>query len=428
MTAATRPDPLAFDRVPLPSGATLHLNSTPKLKTILVKATFTGDLDATVTRKALLPMVLRRGTRRFPDMKAIHRHLEELYGSSLVSDVSKIGEWHAVKFRLEAVNDRFLPGGNGVFRDALAFLRELIQEPRMVQGSFDAGYLEQEKHNLRRTIEGLIDDKAQYALERCIREMCAGEEFRRFELGDVADLEGIDAPSLTATYRDWRGRYPIDVYVSGDIDPAATRDLFAETFKDQRSPDLVLRPPPRPVPVGEPRTVEEKMEVNQGKLVLGYRHGVTYPEGDLEAMVMMNGVLGTFSHSKLFQNVREKASLAYDVHSTLEKTKGLLFVVSGIAVENFQRALEIIQAQVRALAAGEITEDELSATRESFLNHLTMMEDNPAELIEVDRVWRLHGREFDLPGYRKALRAVERDRIAKAAGLLKLDTIYFLRN
>jgi hypothetical protein len=48
--------------------------------------------------------------------------------------------------------------------------------------------------------------------------------------------------------------------------------------------------------------------------------------------------------------------------------------------------------------------------------------------MEVDRVWRLHGREFDLPAYRKALRAVERDRIAKAAGLLKLDTIYFLRN
>src|SRR6185436_13535608 len=161
MTTAARPDPLAFERVRLPSGATLHLNSTQKLKTILVKASFTGDLDATVTRKALLPMVLRRGTRRFPDMKAIHRHLEDLYGSSLVSDVSKIGEWHAVKFRLEAVNDRFLPGEKGVFREALAFLRELIHEPRLAGGSFDAGFLEQEKHNLRRIIEGLIDDKAQ---------------------------------------------------------------------------------------------------------------------------------------------------------------------------------------------------------------------------------------------------------------------------
>lgn len=428
MKAAQASDSIGFERTRLPSGARLHVNSTPKLKTILVKAVFGGDLDASVTRMALLPMVLRRGTRRFPDMKAIHRHLEDLYGTSLVSDVVKTGEWHSVKFRLEVVNDRFLPGEKGVGREALRFLRELIEEPRLVGGAFDPGYLEQEKHNLRRTIEALIDDKGQYALERCIREMCSREEFRRYELGDVAELDGIDSPGLTAAYREWVSDHPLDLYVSGDIDVRAVQDLFREVFANPRPGKYVLRPPPPPVPVGEVRTVEERMEVNQGKLVLGFRHGVTYREGDLEAMVMMNGILGSFSHSKLFQNVREKASLAYDAHSTLEKTKGLLFVLSGIAVENYQKALDIILAQVRALEAGEISEHEMVATRESFLNHLTLMEDSPSDLMEVDRVWRLHERDFSLPAYREALKAVSRDRIVAAAARLKLDTIYFLRN
>ncbi len=441
------PDPIGFERFRLPSGDLLHLNWSPKLKTVLIKADFTADLDASVTEKALIPMILRRGTRRLGDMKAIHRHLEGLYGTSLASDVAKIGEWHSLKFALEVVNDRFLPGpraspagggGKGrsarrpppgrVFREALSFLREVLFDPRLVDGAFDRDYVSQEKENLRRTIESLVDDKSHYAFERCLRGMCAGEEYRRYELGDAADLPGIDGPRLTAAWRGWSSRCPMDLSISGDIDIPAVRDLCAEVFPQPRAGDLPLRPPPVPVAVGKTRTIEERMEVNQGKLVLGFRHGIGYTAGDLEGLVMMNGVLGAFPHSKLFQNVREKSSLAYDAHSQLEKTKGLLFVLCGIAVENYSRALAIILEQVRALKAGDVSEEELVSTRESFLNHLTTLEDSPGEILEIDRVWRLHGREFDLPAYRRRLAEVDRDRIAAAASRLELDTVYFLRN
>jgi predicted Zn-dependent peptidase len=442
-------DPIAFERFKLPSGDTLHLNSSPKLKTVLIQAEFTSDLDATVTRKALLPMVLRRGTRRLADMKSIHRFLEGLYGAGQGSDVGKIGEWHSLKFSLEVVNDRFIPraagpaGGRpaaarrrrpakrpapGVLREALGFLREIMFDPRLPGGSFDPHYVDQEKENLRRTIEGLVDDKSHYAFERCVREMCAGEEFRRYELGEVGDLAEIDAPRLTAAYREWAARCPMDLYISGDIDVRSVRGLCAEVFDDRRPGDLPLRGPPAPVAVGAPRTVEEKMDVNQGRLVLGFRHGIGYGGGDLEALVMMNGILGAFPHSKLFQNVREKASLAYDAHSQVERTKGLLFILCGIAVENYQRALQIILQQVEAVKAGQVSDEELVATRESLLNHLTLLEDDPGALMEIDRVWRLHGREFDLPAYRRRLAKVDRDRVAAAAGRLQLDTVYFLRN
>jgi predicted Zn-dependent peptidase len=421
-------DPTAFESFRLPWGAGLHVNSSPKQKTVLVKLDITANLDATVTRRALVPMVLRRGTSRLPDMKAVHRHLESLYGASLSTDVAKVGEYHVVKMRLEFVNDRFLPGGGSIAREAVSFLREVLLEPRLACGSFEPEYVEQEKNNLRRTIESLIDDKGHYALERCIREMCAGEEYRRYELGDAADLPGIDAPGLTTAWREWAFACPADIHVSGDIDVEAVRALFEDVFREAHPGGYRLAPLPAPAPVGEPRTVEERMDVNQARLVLGFRHGITYTQGDLEALVMMNGVLGGFSHSKLFQNVREKASLAYDAHSGVEKTKGLLFIQCGIAPENFRRALDICLAQVDALRAADVSEEELLATRESFLQSLTMVEDSPGDLMEIDSVWRLHGREFDLRAYRKRLAAVDRERIAAAAAGVKLDTVYFLRS
>ncbi len=432
-SVGARPDPIRFERFDLPGGIRLHVNSTPKLKTVLVQAVFTGNLDASVTRKSLLPMILWRGTARRPDMQAIARHLEDLYGTSLGSDVAKVGEWHQVKFTLEVVNDRFLPGGGGLVREGLSFLREMLFDPRFVDGNFDRDYLVEEKNNLRRAIEGLIDDKAHYAVERCVREMCAGEEYRRYELGDAADLDAIDDRGLTAVYKDWAARFPLDIHLSGDVEIAGARDLCAEVFssvspREAKGESLSLVPPPQRVRVKGTRTVEERLDVNQGKLILGYRHGTSFNDGDLPAMVMLNGVLGAFPHSKLFQNVREKASLAYDIHSSFEKSKRLFFVAAGIAVENYGRALEIIQAQLGEVAGGRISADELLATRRSLVSHLTLMEDSPGDLMEADRAWRLHGVEFDLPDYRSRIDAVTPERIAAAARDLELDTVYFLRS
>ncbi len=420
---------MMFTRFDIDGGARLSVHSTTKLKTVLVTVYLSGNLDDAVTRRALVPMVLRRGTRTLPDMQAIQRRLEDLYGAVLVSDVAKIGEWHAIVFQLEVVNGAFLPGKIDVVADAVRFLREMIFEPHLAGSCFDVAYVEQEKQNLGRLIESLLDDKAEYALERLVRTLAASEPYRLYEYGDTAELPGIDTAKVTGEWRRCVDRFPMEIYVCGDVDVEATRDLIAGTFSStSRRGDEVLLGPPQRRPVGEVRHVEERMKVNQGKLCLGFRHGNTYAAGDLEAAVMMNGVLGQFSHSKLFQNVREKASLAYVAHSLLERTKGLLFISCGIAVENYQKTLDICLEQVKAIQDGEITSDELVSTRESLDNHLTMLEDNYARLAGADYVWGLNGQQLDLEAHREAIRAVTTERIVEAARDLELDTVYFLRD
>ena len=57
-----------------------------------------------------------------------------------------------------------------------------------------------------------------------------------------------------------------------------------------------------------------------------------------------------------------------------------------------------------------------------------MLEDSVGNLVEVDFVWDLHGRSFELESYREALAAVSPDRVAEAARRLELDSIYLLRD
>jgi predicted Zn-dependent peptidase len=168
------------------------------------------------------------------------------------------------------------------------------------------------------------------------------------------------------------------------------------------------------------------MDVNQARIALGYRHGITYADPRYEALLLMNGILGGFSHSKLFQNVREKASMAYSVHSGVERTKGLLYISAGIGPGQEAEALRIIEEQVDAMRRGEITDDEISATVSTILSSNEMLEDNLAALADVDFVWGLHGRPMDLLAFREKLRKVTRDDIVEAAGRIEHDTTYIL--
>src|SRR4030095_8272419 len=104
------------------------------------------------------------------------------------------------------------------------------------------------------------------------------EPYRLYEQGRIEDIPGIDARSLREDQRRWAGRHPLSMYVAGDIDERATRDLVAAVFSSTGFPregGYPLTGIPRAVEVRTTREVEERMDVNQATLVLGFRHGIT---------------------------------------------------------------------------------------------------------------------------------------------------------
>ncbi len=417
---------LEFHRTLLPGDVQLSILPTRKLKTVQVSVYFGGNLDEQFTSRALLPQLLNRGTQKFSTLQAMQKQREELYGAFVSGGVAKFGEWHYLTFRLECVNGRFLPGDDDVFREGLQFLRDLIFDPCLSDGLFREEEFEQEKSNLTRQIESLIDQKDYYAFERLVQSMCPMEPYRRYEHGSTEDLESLSRLALTQYWQEVLTHAPREIYLVGDVDPQRATALFSEIFSEGQHAPEILWPPPVLEEPREFQEVRESMDVNQAKLCLGYRSKSTYSEGDLAAQILMDGILGSHSQSKLFQNVREKESLAYSVHSVLEKTKGLLFILAGVASEKVPQATEIIQKQIEDLQNGEITEAELTATRESIDNQLVLLEDNFNALVDIDFRWRLNGRPFQLREYRQELREVTRDRIQQAARDLWLDTVYLL--
>jgi predicted Zn-dependent peptidase len=413
----------------LKNGINVHILPTEKFKTTLIKVFIHQDLGKElVTKTSLVPLVLKRGCNRFPTAQKIRMYFEELYGADFDADVLKKGERHILVFETDLVNEKFIGGKNDILRNGLLALREIMVDPLVENGGFKEEYVVQEKDVLKREILSLFNNKMQYAIERCIQEMCKDEDYSLFRYGKIEDLDSIDKISLYKYYLEMIKTNPIDIYIMGDVDPDRDFPIIEEAFSYDRGQCKVLKQTFVNKEVLKEKTVFEKQNVEQGKLSLGLRTYTTYSDDDYYPLLMANGILGGGPHSKLFQNVREKASLAYYAFSRIEKTKGLMLITSGIEIGNYDRALEIILQQIQDLKNGRITEYEIESTRKMLINSFRETSDNPSATINLYLDGIINNRNETIDDMIKQVKEVDKEEIVEVSQKIKLDTIYFLTN
>ncbi len=414
----------------LPNGIRLTFIPAEKFKTISLALFIHQELAADkAALTALLPSVLERGSRRYPDNLTLQRELERLYGAAMSADVQKKGERHLISCSLEMMHGKYVGEGEEMLRRGLAIVGGIIGDPLVVNGGFKEEYVEQEKEQLEKIIKGLINNKSLYAVEKCLQSMCAEERFGVFKYGRLEDLAGIDPGSLWRYYREVLSGNPVELYVVGDLEPTRVEEAAREMLYFSRRPQEKALPETEVYfEPAETRFVQERMPVSQAKLVLGYRTNIAYDDPLYFALLLYSGILGGFPHSKLFLNVREKASLAYYAYSRLAKHKGIMVIAAGIDGADYEQAREIIEKQVEEMARGRISDSELENTRRGLINGLRLQEDNPYQYISRHLDGEIGGKSYSPAGMIRALEETGRDEIRAAAEKIRLDTVYLLQN
>lgn len=419
-------------------GLSVHVLSSPKFKVESARLVARLPLsEQSVTKNALVPFVLRRGTRRLPTLKALTRHLEGLYGARLGVEVGKVGQAQTVEMRGEAVADAYLPGerpGTKQLEALLHLLFETLLEPAVEGGRFLGAYVDQEKDVLRRRIEGIINNKRQYAVFRLTEEMFKGTPLALHRLGRLHDLDGIEARSLFEHYQREVLNAPLDLLVVSSAPGDAVAEVAGRILgrlgfvPGSLAAHQSLGPPG--ASAGRDgdgaRQVIETQDVKQGVLALGFRTPVRFDSPDYPAMVTYSAVLGGFPHSKLFVQVRERNSLAYFAFSRLDSSTGTLLVSAGIDPALRERVLSIIEGQLGAMARGEIEESELEASRRGLIRRWRSSEDEPGALLDHYLHGLICGRQRP---FQELIADVERtavDAVVQAASGVEPDTYYFL--
>lgn len=417
------------EQIQIKEGIKFHKIQTNKFKTDLFAVFFSVPLSReTITKNALIAAVLRRGTQNMKTQEEISKHLEEMYGAGFDCGIEKSGDTHTIKFYLETINDNFLPKQEKLFEEGFKTILEIAFNPLVENGGFKKDYVEQEKQKLKQIIEGKIDNKGQYALERCIEEMYKGKPYGLYKYGYIEDLEKITEKDLYEHYKNIINSCKIDIFASGQL-PEQVNNII------ENNKNIINLPERKDFKITEDnsekdkevKTIEESMEVSQGKLILGL--DVLAQGKNLSYSTMVyNTILGSGANSKLFQNVREKASLAYTCGSSYIKRKNIILIRAGIEIENYKKALEIIEKQLDDMKNGEFSDEDIQNAKRLIIATIDNIEEEQDTEISYYFGQELAGTAKSIEEYRKKIEFVSKEDILNIANSVKLNTIYFLKN
>ena len=428
---------MKYQKQKIKKGITLHNIETDKFKTNLIAIFLTTPISRKyVTFNSLISSILRRGSKNLPTSEEISKTMEEMYGASFDSGVDKIGDNHILKFYLESINDEYIPHDEeNMLKESIEKIVEIVFNPYIENETFKEEYLEQEKENMRQRIIGKVDNKASYAKARCIEEMYKGEPAGLYRYGYVEDLDKINSKNLYEYYKSLISECKIDIFVSGKITNDDTLSILNEneTIKKLKERDAkYIINNIEEKQKQEEKKIEEIQDVAQGKIVIGC--DICFNKEDLkdsnlkyEALVY-NNLLGGSANSKLFQNVREKASLAYTVNSNYVRFKSNIFINAGIEIQNYEKAISIIKEQIKSMEKGEFTEEEIKNAKKGIISNINLIDDE-----QDSQIMYFYGQELiesndTLKDYKEKINNVTKEDILKIASRININTIYFLKN
>lgn len=407
--------------------ASIHILKTDKFKSNIIAAFLLTDLEKDeITKNALIPAVLRRGTSKLQTMKDIAMKMNDMYGALFDASTDKIGDKQSMQFYISCIDNKYALENEELFLESLNFLYDVIYSPKTVDGIFDEEYVAQEKETLRELIKSKINNKAAYANFRALETMFKGDAYGIFKYGREEDLDGIDAENLYEQYIKVLSESEKHFYIAGDVNIEKIKGFFYGKFgKSDFTEKKIIRTKKSKLSDEEVKVVDN-MEVTQGKLVLGYDVDIELTPENFYKMTMYNAILGGSSNSKLFQNVREKASLAYTTRSTYLKHKGVLLVTAGIELDKYDKALELIKIQVEDMKKGNFTDEDVRDAKVFLENIFTSCLDDEMTMIELSISQFVLGINDTIEEMIENIKKVTKKDIVEVANKLRPVVNYYL--
>jgi len=408
-------------------GNGLHLNKviTEKFKSNYIAINLIRPLDKNeVTTNSLLSSILGRGTESYSSKALLERRLEELYGANLNVTISKRGERHILRVSIEWADSRFT-GDNSYEEDVISLLKDTLFNPFLPKGLFEESQVLQEKKNLISKIESKVNDKRSLALNRCIEEMCKEEAFSIYQLGYVEDISPIDEKNLTQHYFDLLNTSEIEVVYVGKDNQHIDSNIIPQAYLNR---DNIIHVPREDIhkTIKQELKIVEKEDINQGKLVIGYRSTIGYEDKLYSALLVGNEIFGGGPNSKLFKEIREKHSLAYYVGSNLIKHKSIILLDAGIDSNNYDKTVLLIDSQLKNMINGDFTEDEIDIAKKGIKTSSMSIIDNPQLMGEFTLGKILANDQRTLEEMIQDVEKVTKDEIVQAMKTIFIDTFYFM--
>ena len=407
-------------------GVHLHFIQSEKFKTNKIKVRFSAPMsEKTIAGRVLTASMLETSNALYPTSQAFREKLANLYGANYSTSLSRRGLVHYLEINLSFVRDQFLSRKNMLADEILDFLKASLFFPLSNGQAFDTKTFEIEKRNVLTDLEAEIENHFYHAHRELNNLFYDLPEMRIPRVATIELVEKETAETSFAAFQQMLNQDQIDFFFIGDFNEIAVREKIQEFQFSEREQPLQLS-----YQQNYSNITREKLEqrdVHQSIVELAYHFSSQYGDRSHLPLIVLNGLLGGFAHSKLFVNVREKESLAYTISSSFDIFSGLMRIYAGIDRANRTKTIALINRQILDLKRGHFTDEELEQTKNMLKNSILLAQDRQNTLIERAYMSSVLGKNFlSLEAWLKALENVSKADLIEAAQQLKLQAIYFM--
>lgn len=407
-------------------GVHLHFIQSEKFKTNKIKVRFSAPMsEKTIAGRVLTASMLETSNALYPTSQAFREKLANLYGANYSTSLSRRGLVHYLDINLSFVRDQFLSRKNMLADEILDFLKASLFFPLSNGQAFDTKTFEIEKRNVLTDLEAEIENHFYHAHRELNNLFYDLPEMRIPRVGTIELVEKETAETSFAAFQQMLNQDQIDFFFIGDFNEIAVREKIQEFQFSEREQPLQLS-----YQQNYSNITREKLEqrdVHQSIVELAYHFSSQYGDRSHLPLIVLNGLLGGFAHSKLFVNVREKESLAYTISSHFDIFSGLMRIYAGIDRANRTKTIALINRQILDLKRGHFTDEELEQNKNMLKNSILLAQDRQNTLIERAYMSSVLGKKFlSLEAWLKALENVSKADLIEAAQQLKLQAIYFM--
>lgn len=378
----------------------------------------------TSAANALAASLITRSCKAYPDFTSLARKLDELYGASLFSTVRKLGEIQELRFTVSGIDDKYSLDDAKISKELTELLCSALFEPNVQNDAFIESELAGERRQLIEELDSEFNEKRLYAVKRCTEIMCENEPFSVSRIGTKESLSDVTGEEVYKAWTNAIESAKIELYMLGDTDPKNALKAFKKAFEGKNraiglSTTLIKK-------ADEVKRVTERQNVTQSKLVMGFRTPYAEPYTDVAAVKLMCAVLGGTPSSKLFANVREKMSLFYYCAARYNPNKGIMIIDSGVETENIEKTESAVLDQLKAMQAGDITDEEINAAKLALKNSYITSLDSLASIENFYLSQTFHREMISPEESAEKIMLVTKEQIIEAANAVSLDTIYVL--
>lgn len=399
-----------------------------KFKSIYISYNFTMEVkeNSVFSNNAVLGALMAKSSRKYQTQKEIEKYLNSLYGANYDVNVEKYGDLYNLEFRIEYINKKFLPGNEDLLENILNFLKEMIYNP----ADWTDENIKREKGFILERINERKDEKLKYGVQRAEELLCKDEPFGVFLYGDQDNVQNVDKDVLKNAYSELL-KSCVTVIISGNLEGYDNiEETFNEVFKNiefssKEVTDLIYNTKRESDNKNE--EVKEYQDTTQSVLSLGLRIKDCTID-DFYAFNLYNAILGTTPSSKLFQNVREKESLAYTVRSRYYRFKDIIVIFAGINKENYQKAVDVIKEQIEAIKKGEISKEEFESAKDSLMADLLEWKDSKIAMAKMKfaNIIAFKDADITVEEMRERMSKVTLEDVIRVANLVSVEKIFVL--